>query len=147
MHFYLFILLSSSLMFLLTNLNHNVAVPCVELLAFSYPISALLLFCPVVYVSVSIPPLSCGLSSSLRCPVVSQLCSSLWGSCSSSVWGRRSSEQVRSFSVCKLCHVSRKKSTFTKLGTSTIHCFSLCGVQPSDQHSPVISWVMVSCFS
>lgn len=33
------------------------------------------------------------------CPAISQLCSSLWGSCSSFVWGRRTSQQVRSSSA------------------------------------------------
>lgn len=50
-------------------------------------------------------------------PVVSQLCSSLWGSCSSSVWSRRAARQVRSSSGC---------FTMSRLGSR--HLF-LCALQ------------------
>lgn len=73
--FYLFILLSS-LMFLLTNLNHTVAVTCVEWIPFSFPISALSipssLICPVAYLY---PSLLCPVGSLHPCAILRSLSS------------------------------------------------------------------------
>ena len=84
-----------------------------------------------------IPALSCGLSALLLpLRILLLLClrqTIFWTS--------------KVFLCVKLCHVQERESLSLNWEQAQSTALRLCGVQPSDLHIPVITWVIVSCFS